>query len=128
MRIEGWESRLAEYLASAKPFQWGVNDCALWTADWIRIATGRTLTPDNCTYDSEETAAQYLDSVGYDSAADLADYHLKTVSLNFAQRGDLMLHPVGTLGICNGVFSHFLTFDGLIRFPTNNCIRAWKVD
>ena len=36
-------SDLAGFLraSGARPFAWGVQDCCLWGADWVRLATGR---------------------------------------------------------------------------------------
>ncbi len=36
-------SDLAAFLRAggARPFAWGVQDCCLWAADWVRLATGR---------------------------------------------------------------------------------------
>lgn len=37
-----WPERFAAFIESRRfqPFQWGVNDCALFAADWVLLLTG----------------------------------------------------------------------------------------
>jgi hypothetical protein len=65
---------------------------------------------------------------GIKTPAEIADETgFPVIHLAFAQRGDVVQHPTGPLGICDGVFSHFLMTDGVTRFPTAACVKAWAV-
>jgi hypothetical protein len=128
MRCENWPSLLSDHLENAPAFQWGQNDCALWSADWVKKATGVDLTQDwRGNYSTSEEAKTFATSKGFSSYAKIASASLLPKQVAFAHRGDIVLHPQGCLGICNGLYSHFLTETGTIRFPTLNCLRAWRV-
>lgn len=130
MRVAGWESLLADHIrtAYATPFAWGTHDCALWCADWVLKATGADLTGGlRGTYSTGIEATEALAAMGLSSVADLAARHLPEIPLGFASRGDVVLHPQGALGICEGVYSHFPMIDGATRFPTGQCVKAWRV-
>ena len=45
----------------------------------------------------------------------------------FARRGDVVLDPRGCLGVCDGLYSHFLMERGVTRLKTRLCTRAWAV-
>jgi hypothetical protein len=130
MRNEGWESLLAQQIAEArgKTFEWGVHDCVLWCADWIGKVTGIDPAAEwRGTYSTEEEAQAILGSLGFASTSELASHHLEEKPVSMASRGDLMLHPSGSLGICDGAFAFFVTKEGLLRLEFTKCLRAWKV-
>ena len=124
MRVQGWESLLAAYTASAPAFAWGQHDCALWCADWVALATGRDFTADwRGLYSSE---ADLLAARGLASHADIpGSVGLDEINPAFAQRGDVVLHPQGCLGICTGLLAVFLTETGLTTLRGRS--RAWRV-
>lgn len=131
MRVDGWESRLAGYLEQARhqPFAWGENDCALWSARWVRTATGRDFLPDwRGRYSTRLGAVRLMKRRGYDGVEDIADAVLPPVPPQFARRGDLVLHPQGALGICAGRLAYFLGEAGPTALETAACPAAWKVD
>ncbi len=130
MRIEGWESLLHEHLHAANVFEWGANDCALWCADWVLKATGENFAIDwRGKYFNEETLQALMMDAGFTAAEDIADATKHpTVPISFAQRGDVVLHPaLACLGICNGMYSHFLILSGVTRVNTLKCKKAWRV-
>lgn len=62
-RVAGWPERLAYFLATRTllPFAWGLNDCALFAADWVHECTEVDLAADlRGAYGSEREAAQIL--------------------------------------------------------------------
>jgi hypothetical protein len=131
LRSIDWPSLLINHLeASADSlFVWGKNDCALWCADWILTITGNDLAHDlRGKYSTQLQADTLLKNMGFDTVADYADKLLKTQPITLAQRGDIVLHPQGALGICDGHFSHFLMSIGLTTIPTLRCQKSWKVD
>ncbi|WP_020471457.1 DUF6950 family protein [Zavarzinella formosa] len=130
MRVEGWELLLHEHLSGAAPFAWGSNDCALWSAAWVRKATGRDCAAEWAgRYTTENELRDLMRERGHRTTADIADATgFPSVHVAFARRGDIVLHPQRCLGICDGLHSHFLTKSGLTRLMTLACVKAWKVD
>ena len=132
MRKEGWEQILNEHIkrASYRPFEWGHHDCALWSSRWVKHATGIDLHSEwEGRYSSESELQVLMAKRGITSYEQIADKAgLLPITVSFAQRGDIVLHPQDCLGICNGRMSHFLTASGMTIFPTLNCLKAWKVD
>jgi hypothetical protein len=130
MRQEGWESLLYHHILEArgKEFEWGTHDCVLWCADWIQKVTGEDLAANwRGTYSTQEEADTILGSLGFNNASELASHYQEEIPVARAQRGDIMLHPSGTLGICDGAFAYFVTKDGVLRHEFTKCLRAWKV-
>ena len=130
MRIEGWESLLNDHIERAAhiEFAWGVNDCALWCADWGNKATGTDFASHwRGLYSSEDELAAILSERGFSSAAGIVDAILESTAVPFAQRGDIVQHFQGCLGICNGMHGYFLMERGVTRIRTRDCIKAWRV-
>lgn len=128
MRVEGWEALLASHF-NARPFEWGRNDCALFAADWVRKCTGTDHAKGwRGKYSTEKGAKIKLTRAGFASVEAIADSCLASRPLGFASRGDVVLHPQGALGVCNGLKSHFLTAEGMTTFDTLACTKAWGVD
>lgn len=131
MRIEGWEGRLARYFneAANTPFAWGSHDCALFAAEWVRICTGRDHAAAwRGAYRTEKGAKIRMTRLGFSGVAAVASAFLSEIPVPRAKRGDLVLHPQGALGVCNGLFSHFVTEAGLCVQETLACPRAWEVN
>jgi hypothetical protein len=129
--VEGWESLLASHIkrAASMTFAWGSNDCALWCADWVKAATGSDFGEDwRDRYSTEEELAELMGRRGFFSVGDIADRNLAPKPLNFARRGDIVLHPLGALGICAGATSYFLMESGITRIGTLRCLKAWEVE
>ncbi|CAN5264141.1 hypothetical protein BH10PLA2_BH10PLA2_00730 [soil metagenome] len=130
MKHQGWELLLDEHLEQAyrAPFEWGQNDCAIWSAEWVRKATGVDLAqPWRGQYSSETELATLLEDRGYDSPASIADEALPAIPVALAQRGDILQDPKACLGICNGKNGYFLGHDAVITIRTLSCTKAWKV-
>lgn len=130
MRAENWPALLQEYLEATRGrhFDWGNHDCALWAARWVHLCTGRDhFSAWAGRYASEVGAYKEILRRGFRSVADIADSHLEAKEVGHANRGDLMLDPNGCLGICNGLYSHFVTDEGLLMHRTLDCLKAWEV-
>lgn len=131
MRNEGWESALNAHLEAARTteFKWGTHDCALWSAQWVAKATDNDQTGDwTGNYSTEDEADAIMFERGFTCPADIADAHLSSIAVSFAQRGDLILNPAGCIGICNGRLSVFVTPFGVTTVETLRCPRAWRVE
>lgn len=130
MKVSGWESLLHAHIleARSKTFEWGQHDCVLWSADWIAKATGVDLAEHyRGSYSSEEEATLKLQSLGFPTVNELASHFLDETPVKKAQRGDIMLHPTGVLGICEGAHAYFVMEAGATRIPFTTCTKAWRV-
>jgi len=130
VRIEGWEKLLHEYIEATKSltFEWGKNDCALWCADWVNMCIGKDYAELwRGRYSSEIHLRELLKARGLDSFGDIADCYEEPKDIKFITRGDIVLHPIGTLGICTGIDSVFITERGFIVEKTHKCLKGWKV-
>lgn len=130
MRVEGWEKLLTAYIETARKtrFEWGSKDCALWCADWVNTCTGKDYACEwRGKYHNEEELRQLLNGRGFDSYGDIADYYQKPVPIHEVCRGDIVLHPIGTLGICTGIDSVFIMENGMLIEKTHKCLKGWKV-
>lgn len=131
MRIEGWDAVLVEYLRAAEQlsFEWGQNDCALWASGYVDRVTGSNHADAwRGLYHTEEGALALMAERGFADPCAIADSILKRRPLRLAKRGDLVLHPTGALGICDGRRSYFLMPErGISPFPTLQCVKAWEV-
>lgn len=131
MRIDNWEQVLADYLTASQTlqFEWGKNDCALWASSFVDMVTGQAIAEGwRGFYDSEAGANALMLERGFANCEAIADYHLQQKPLKMASRGDLVLHPCGALGICDGRRSYFLSPDrGFSAMLTIQCKKAWEV-
>ena len=131
MRIEGWEKLLAEHVEQGrdKAFAWGKHDCALWCADWVSKVTGIDHAAEwRGQYTNETELNKLLRARGYGSWEAVADACAMSRPLMLARRGDILLHPCGTLGICTGNYGVFVTERCVLTHPTLACLKAWGVD
>lgn len=96
---------LASFIESrrAAKFEWGVNDCALFAADWVLTVTGVDHAEGlRGKYDDEAGARRLIEQAG-GMAAFAAE--LSPTPLGFAQRGDVVLAVIDgheTFGVCLG--------------------------
>ncbi len=111
------------------PFQWGEHDCALWCADWVFEATGADLLSDwRGKYKTAAGAARLMKRRKFSGVAAIAAKHLPEINPAMAKRGDILLHPDGSLGVCYGRHGFFLTPDSVTTIPVGACPRAWAVE
>jgi len=86
---------LIDYLAIRKqmPFEWGVNDCCLFVADWILIATSNDVAVDfRGAYSTKIGAFKTIFKLGFNDVKSVFKHSLnKEVALSYAQRGDVAL-------------------------------------
>jgi hypothetical protein len=130
VRPAGWEHLLAEHIAAARAgsFRWGTHDCALWCADWVRAITGHDPAEEfRGRYGTEVEATRILGELGYTDLSSAVCAKLSKIPVPLASRGDVLMHPQGMLGICDGPHAIFLTFSGVLRAPFLHCANAWEV-
>lgn len=90
MRRNDWPERLADFVDARRraAFRWGVNDCALVAADWVREATGADPAAQWRGYVSEAEAQAIIKQAGGMRA--LVSLPQRPTPA-FAQRGDVVL-------------------------------------
>lgn len=123
-RLPDWNTRVANALAdrAARPFAWGVNDCAIFAADVIEAATGHDLAaPYRGRYRSRRGASLTLKANGWASLADLADSLLPRQA-DHLRRGDIVLYA-GRHGDFLGV-----VWAGGVFGPDDRGVRVWPLD
>lgn len=132
MRVEGWEALLAAAIddARARPFEWGVHDCAIWAFDVRRAMTGQDAAAAwRGRYSSAKGAVRTLRLVlGAASHAEAATAILGPPLDRplMAQRGDIVLAD-DCFGVCAGAVCAFLAPEGLTFRPITEIDMAWRV-
>lgn len=133
MRVQDWEQRLARMIAagSDRAFAWGVHDCATWSADVVADLTGAPSMADawRGRYGTARGADLLIAGMGFASLAAAVTARLgpPLPGPRFAQRGDVLLHQDGAIGICVGAGGAFVGADGLAVRPIADCQAAWRV-
>jgi hypothetical protein len=81
---------LPEYIISKLniPFEYGVNDCILFTIGWIEISTGKKYLPAKL-WKSEKEALKLIKKNG--GLEKVFDEKFKQIEPNFAKDGDLTI-------------------------------------
>ena len=81
---------LTDYITSklSTPFQYGVNDCILFTIGWVEISTGNKYLPNKIWKDEKE-ALRLIKKVG--GLTKVFDEQFARINPNFAKDGDLTL-------------------------------------
>ncbi len=128
MRIEGWETRLAELVEARRrvPFAWGSNDCISFAADAVMALTG------------VDPLAAWRGSYGADATFDLVtierEFGRGRQQITAARRGDIVLMPFGagsqiTHGgaVCLGEKSASPGELGLVFNPTRAARLFWPI-
>jgi hypothetical protein len=130
MRLQGWETRLAQAVEAARqrPFAWGQHDCATWAFDVRQALTG---TPRPAwSYTTEAGGKRWMKRQGWNSFAEAATAILgEPVAPLTAQRGDIVLvDDPEAFGVClGGMVAAVSPVAGLSFVPLRACRMAWRV-
>lgn len=137
-RCANWPEALAAYIdrKRAEPFAWGVNDCCLFGADWMLLATG--LDPAATlrgTYDRALSGVRVLEKHG--GLVGTIQTHMEPLGFSaigqgYASRGDIVVRDCGngdTMGIVLGSTGAFVGKLGLEFANLNDGTESlfWKV-
>lgn len=81
---------LSEYISRhlEAPFQYGVNDCVIFSISWAQIKVGRELLP-LITWHDENSANDAINSVG--GLVEAIDSEFNRIEGNYAVDGDLAI-------------------------------------
>jgi len=130
------DAKLKEFFDEHKvlPFQWGVEDCSHFSAQWVNKFTGKNIENDMPDYTSEAEAMSVLAGLGYSSQEDSVDHYFKRVKKNFLMRGDLVghyFHGAGymAIGVYAGEVSMFKSAEGIQLVSHKDIDRhlCWRV-
>jgi hypothetical protein len=133
-----WPELLHNYLHSKANavYQWGILDCSLFVADWILILTDIDYAESfRGKYDSQESAIALMGEWKDENATDphygaiakYLDSLFPTLNILKVSRGDIVINSEGSVGICNGAYSYFMSEKGLANVKTSSSIRGWSV-
>jgi hypothetical protein len=128
--LPDWPARLDAFLAdrSRQPFEWGVNDCALFAADAVLAMTGVDFAVSFRGYRSGRGAGKLLRECRHLSG--IASALLgEPMEPGFAQRGDVVLvaGPArNSLGICLGAHYAGPGKFGVEYGPIDRALSAWR--
>lgn len=128
-RLLDWEARLGAYLSTPgrDQFEWGANDCALFSCGAVEAMTGDHPFPEFLgVYTDREGAARALRDLGEGTLYRTFGSRFPNCENAFAQRGDIVWAQ-GALGICLGPFALFLSDDGFERVPRAQFEDAWRI-
>ena len=132
MRREDWPDILAAYIKNAKPFEWGKNDCCLFSANFVKDITGIDYAEAfRGKYSTEKGAYLALKRHGKGSIVDTVSELLTEIPVPMCGRGDVAAYESDTgpaLGICIGERTAFLGPGGVSSVLTADCIKAWRID
>lgn len=139
-RFGDWPALLDAFVASRLklPFAWGWNDCCLFACDAVLAMTGEDLAESfRGKYFNARDAKRMLQQAGAETVGELADriaadFGLRCVPPQFAQRGDVVLlhRELGeSLGIVSldGVDIWAPADEGLARIAFGAGQRAWRI-
>lgn len=114
--------------AGARPFRPGRNDCALFAAGWVKIATGQDFARGwRSTYRSLRRGQLLLEEAGFADHVDFAAAHLPEIAPAFAQVGDIAVLDDQAFGITAGEMIYCLKPQGLGLVPRSAMRRAFQV-
>ncbi len=137
-RLQNWPTLMNEFQAQAQEKQmiWGTWDCALMAAGHIDALTGSQIGAQHAgKYDSAETAAAYLATLGVEDLTGLATQILgpPLAATGKAQRGDIVTFKTRDEGTALGImgYAYFCALDpsgkGLTRLSPTLITAAWRV-
>lgn len=134
MRLQGWESRLAQVIEEARhrPYVLGEHDCFRVACLSVEALTGENRWPEFAgKYSTEREALRLIAQHGrsFEGAFD-AFFGAPHINVRLARRGDIVALENGGqkhLGVCEGALVAALGPEGLVRMPLLECLCAWRI-
>lgn len=132
-RLPDWRSRLSALVSAAlqRPFEWGVNDCALFAADAILAQTGTDpATGWRGQYRSAREARTLMRARGIADKITLLASLLPEVPLSRADAGDIAILGIGDdlpVAVITGPLLAAPGPTGLRFAPRQAMVRAFHV-
>lgn len=133
MRKNDWEARLTAYITgmSKSQFEWGVCDCALFTAGAVEALTGADpAAPYRGSYSTAAGAARAIRKAGHKDHIGFVAAHYPPVSRPDLLPGDLAVLPTDdgpALGVVQGEMVYVMAQSGLGLVPLENATQFYGV-
>ncbi|WP_145395991.1 DUF6950 family protein [Paracoccus sulfuroxidans] len=131
-RREDWRSRLYSYLDSVRdiPFQYGVQDCALFTASCVEAQTGEDPASDfRGRYTTELGGLRKIRAAGFDDQRDfVAKTFHEITDVVYTQVGDIVILNEGPLGLCVGDRVAAVGEEGIYFVSLDDIQRAFSIE
>lgn len=133
--LENWPDQLDIFNECQRttPFEWGKNDCCLFAANWVALATGHDPAATyRGSYRSALGAARHLRKAGGIIAvadAQLTPFAVTRCQPAFAGRGSVVVAEVDkrlALGVSYGDKGLFISPEGTVWLPTSQFITGWR--
>lgn len=153
-KLDNWQIILYEEINKPRDFKWGFTDCVCFCVDMLMTYTNKDFgtkhigkfntakggykyglkyfAEHNIPYEKKDSLNSYI--------IKFWDYHFPSVHINLAQRGDVvatlkfdnqeetaMENSNLTCGILLDKVARFLTPNGYIDLPKEDCQIAWRV-
>ncbi|HQS59723.1 MAG: hypothetical protein B7Y56_02995 [Gallionellales bacterium 35-53-114] len=114
---------LADYITGklSQPFEYGVNDCILFTIGWVEIATGKKYLPAKL-WKNEKEALRLIKKHG--GLIAVFDKHYTRIEPNYARDGDLTIVD-GIAYLFSGVSIVSVGQSGLLNKSRIIATTAW---
>ncbi len=125
--------RLNRFIESRKntDFEWGVNDCALFAADAVKVQTGADFGSEwRGNYETALECSRLLNERKTSLEQIATDAFGEPVSVKLLKRGDVCLFDNGdglSLGVCVGVKIASTGKTGVEYVDMKNCVKGWNV-
>jgi len=115
---------LVDYITAhlGRPFEWGANDCVLFSVGWLEFATGRDYLTQYKPWSSAFEAARKVTDLGGLDA--LFDANLTPINPHLAVDGDLAIIR-GTAHLFSGAHVVSVGEDGLVFKDRLEAEYAW---
>ena len=135
-RHQDWPTLLSNFISShhSKEFKYGEHDCCLYACDAVLAMTGVDIAEEFRGYDKDTLPKILKESKGVAGIATkiTKKFNLATIPPSFAQRGDLAYLKDASGQAVIGIVSmrgdvYVASELGVVAFPIDQCIRAWRV-
>jgi len=116
---------LVEYITSKMdvPFEYGKNDCILFTIGWAELASGEKYLPEPL-WTNEKEALKAIKK--YKGIENNFNKYFDKIEANFAQDGDLTIVN-GIAYLFSGSKIVSVSDNGLVFKNRTNAINAWRI-
>lgn len=128
MRLDSWEKNLFAYLKTVGPFEWGKNDCCLFSANAVQVMTGVDPAKKYRGYKTKLGAAKKLKNISIEQA--VTEVFGEPINPKLARRGDVILFETGqqqSVGVCVGTTFAAIAEEGVVLLPMTQAIMGWRI-
>ena len=135
-RYQDWPTLLSNFISSHhnKGFEYGKHDCCLYACDAVFAMTGVDIAEEFRGYDKDTLPEILKKNKGVAGIATsiTKKFNLAAIPPSFAQRGDLVYlkddSGQAVIGFVSMKGDVYVASElGVVAFPIDQCIRAWRI-